>query len=250
MPVGVELFATSDQTISEEWVRALSSDLSGQLGADRFSDYDGRGAVILVRKADHHLLPEQLPAAESVLSVRLCTSFYAEGYERGSWHEIASVIEFLRHKLPHARVWYGPDGTDHVDLITLAYLDKMWEYWSLNGGRPYNKRSRLRNELNAVTTNPEPPPLAGFRVQLASDVIRDGLGLELLRADRVVAEVFRCDANRSLTVTTFDQNIPLTAMEAFIAMARVRLADFEDGSPLPAAVDRPVNRDPRSPEAS
>ena len=91
------------------------------------------------------------------------------------------------------------------------------------------------------------PPLAGFRVQLASDVIRDGLGLELLRADRVVAEVFRCDANRSLTVTTFDQNIPLTAMEAFIAMARVRLGDFEDGSPLPTAVDRPVNRDPRSP---
>jgi hypothetical protein len=41
-------------------------------------------------------------------------------------------------------------------------------------------------------------------MQLASDIIRDGLGLELLdRAGNVVGEVFRCDADHTVTVRVF-----------------------------------------------
>src|SRR4051794_1065006 len=44
----------------------------------------------------------------------------------------------------------------------------------------------------------------GFRIQLASDIVRDGLGVELLDSDdRVVAEVFRCDADNTVIVRTF-----------------------------------------------
>jgi hypothetical protein len=40
-----------------------------------------------------------------------------------------------------------------------------------------------------------------YRYQFASDVIRDGMGLELTDENwNVLAEVFRCDANNSLTV--------------------------------------------------
>jgi hypothetical protein len=75
-----------------------------------------------------------------------------------------------------------------------------------------------------------------FRKQVASDVVRDGLGLELLSGDEVVAEVFRCDADHSLIITTFDHELPLVAIEELIAEARERLGAFEDGTPLPVYV--------------
>jgi hypothetical protein len=48
-----------------------------------------------------------------------------------------------------------------------------------------------------------------FRFQIASDVIRDGLGVELIDATgRVCAEVFRCDANNTLTISLFTEDLP------------------------------------------
>lgn len=75
-----------------------------------------------------------------------------------------------------------------------------------------------------------------FRKQVASDVVRDGLGMELLSGDQIVAEVFRCDGDHSLIISTFDNNVPLIAIEELIAKARERLAEFEDGTPLPVYV--------------
>lgn len=72
-----------------------------------------------------------------------------------------------------------------------------------------------------------------FGKQIASDIVRDGLGVELLHGGKVVAEVFRCDADHTLTITTFDNCLPLVAIEELIAVARVELGTFEDGKPLP-----------------
>jgi hypothetical protein len=142
MPTNPEIFVTLDQPISEDIVKRLASDLSEALGRDRLQDYDGRGVLVLERESDHHLLPEQLPSAESVLSVRLCTPYYGQGYERGFWPEIAATLEFLRHRLPAARVWYGPDGTDQVEQVSSEFLDRLWDYWSRYGGRPYYEKWR------------------------------------------------------------------------------------------------------------
>lgn len=75
-----------------------------------------------------------------------------------------------------------------------------------------------------------------FGKQTASDVIRDGLGVELLHGGNVVAEIFRCDADHSLIITTFGNDLPLVAIEEFIAEARIRLQQFEDGTPLPTTI--------------
>ena len=75
-----------------------------------------------------------------------------------------------------------------------------------------------------------------FHKQVASDVVRDGLGMELLANGQVVAEVFRCDADHSLIITTFNHAVPLVAIEELIAAARDRLHEFEDGKPLPVYV--------------
>jgi hypothetical protein len=77
-----------------------------------------------------------------------------------------------------------------------------------------------------------------WKMQLASDVIRDGLGLELLgEPHRVAAEVFRCDANHIVTVRLFEDDIPDDVLEELVARARERLDPFEDGTPLPVTFD-------------
>ena len=73
-----------------------------------------------------------------------------------------------------------------------------------------------------------------WRTQFASDVIRDGLGLELLDdSGNVAAEVFRCDADHTVTTRVFAANVPGTVTEELIESARSGLGRFEDGTPLP-----------------
>ncbi|NHQ86134.1 hypothetical protein HA050_08385 [Iodobacter sp. HSC-16F04] len=69
------------------------------------------------------------------------------------------------------------------------------------------------------------------RFQVASDVVRDGLGLELLAEDnRVLAEVFRHDASHRLTVTCFEPDIEFASLELLLLRARDELTPFEDGT--------------------
>lgn len=75
-----------------------------------------------------------------------------------------------------------------------------------------------------------------WSIQMASDVIRDGLGVELLDATRAVrAEVFRCDADHTVTVSHFGggEAPPADVVEWYYAEAARRLDRFEDDSPLP-----------------
>ena len=54
--------------------------------------------------------------------------------------------------------------------------------------------------------------MAEFKTQVASDVIREGLGAELIDASgNVVAEVFRCDADHNVIVSTLGDDIPIEA---------------------------------------
>jgi hypothetical protein len=72
-----------------------------------------------------------------------------------------------------------------------------------------------------------------WRTQVASDVIRDGLGVELIDDDHnVLAEVFRCDADHTVTVSLF-QSLPFTVVEWLVEVARDQLGKFEDGTSLP-----------------
>lgn len=78
-----------------------------------------------------------------------------------------------------------------------------------------------------------------YRFQVASDILRDGLGVELTdAAGNVLAEVFRCDADNSLTVSLSSEGLPFAQIEALVLMAREKLASFEDGTPLPEPIAR------------
>src|SRR5580692_4326324 len=71
-----------------------------------------------------------------------------------------------------------------------------------------------------------------WSTQVASDVIHDGLGLELLDAGGAIrVEVLRCDADKTVLVTFGDGVRPPSAvLEGFFAEAVLRLGNFDDGS--------------------
>jgi hypothetical protein len=80
----------------------------------------------------------------------------------------------------------------------------------------------------------------GWSTQLASDLDRDGMGLELLAPDgKVVAEIFRSDSEHFLTVETFETAIPASIFNQFYRDALARLDPFEDGTTF-KAVGLPV----------
>ncbi len=81
-----------------------------------------------------------------------------------------------------------------------------------------------------------------YRYQVASDIIHDGLGVELTdEAGKVLADVFRCDADHSLNVGLFCDELPFLQIEKLIHMARQRLGSFEDGRPLPSPLEHNVD---------
>ena len=76
-----------------------------------------------------------------------------------------------------------------------------------------------------------------WRTQAASDIVRDGLAVELVdHANQVVAEVFRCDADHTVSFNQFAESLPLHAVELLIHRAKESLDPFEDGLPLAVAV--------------
>lgn len=140
MPVDPHVFATTDEEITEQAVRALAADLAEGVGIKRFRDFDNRGIVHLVPRDEYYDLPDSLPQTPSILTVRLDGAYYGPGYERGYWPEIAAVLEFLRRRLPDAKVWYGRDDGDWVREVTAESLDALWAHWARHGGRPYYRR--------------------------------------------------------------------------------------------------------------
>ena len=62
----------------------------------------------------------------------------------------------------------------------------------------------------------------------ASDLQRDGMGLELRRDSQLVAEVFFSDVTHEFVISLFDKNLPLPVIEQFIAEARTDLVPVRE----------------------
>jgi hypothetical protein len=67
-----------------------------------------------------------------------------------------------------------------------------------------------------------------YSTVLASDLQRDGMGLELQQDGRVVAEVFHSDVSGEFTISLFVENIPLSIIEQLISEAHIRLVPVQE----------------------
>ncbi|TWU50721.1 hypothetical protein Poly51_40140 [Rubripirellula tenax] len=85
----------------------------------------------------------------------------------------------------------------------------------------------------------------GWNTQIASDIHRDGLGVELLGFNgEIVAEVFRCDADNSIVVTCWSRRVTDDVLNWLLPYSETELQSFEDGTPLPPSAEWQVERDP------
>lgn len=139
MPVDSLIFVTCACSLDQAFLDALNADLFEQIGRDRFRGPENC-ALSLVSNRSKSLLPDGLPESDTVIEAHLLTPYYGPGYERGGWPEIAAVLEFLRRRIPKARVWYGADAGDLVEEIVDETMKKMWDYWAIHGGRPYHSQ--------------------------------------------------------------------------------------------------------------
>jgi len=55
----------------------------------------------------------------------------------------------------------------------------------------------------------------------------DGLGLECLRGDQIIFEIFRNDETLRFEVTLFERDVPLELLEYAVPAARELLGDFD-----------------------
>jgi hypothetical protein len=69
-----------------------------------------------------------------------------------------------------------------------------------------------------------------YRLQIASDVERNGLGLECYRKDNgkeeLVLEVFRNDSEKRFVYSQFVQDLPLELIEHIVSISRHKLGEF------------------------
>ena len=56
------------------------------------------------------------------------------------------------------------------------------------------------------------------RVIIASDVERDGIGVEIYKNDKMVVEIFRNDSEKKRIIKIFKENISLELMEESIGI--------------------------------
>ena len=85
--------------------------------------------------------------------------------------------------------------------------------------------------------------MKSWSTQFASDIIRDGLGVELLTRDGdIVAEVFRSDANHTVRVSCWSDAVTQDVLDWLLQCSLEPLDTFEDGTPLPPISKWPVTR--------
>ncbi|MBJ8676043.1 hypothetical protein I5442_06365 [Citrobacter freundii] len=72
-----------------------------------------------------------------------------------------------------------------------------------------------------------------FELRRGSDVLRDGMYLELSVSEtsplRQVAEVFYSDVTQDFFLTCYEESIPLEAVEKLISEARIALPPVKQG---------------------
>lgn len=67
------------------------------------------------------------------------------------------------------------------------------------------------------------------RIVIASDVKRDGIGIEVYRDNEMVVEIFRSDCDKTRTIKIFKEDISLQLMEESIATFKKEIPwDFID----------------------
>ena len=142
LPVDPIIIATTDSRFDDDSLSQLNADMIDQIG----TNFSGPNDCAVTNLGDDEYYGQYKPVNLKLESVVLiCHTdmpYYGRGYERGFWPELAAIIEMLRRRVPESTIWYGRDDSESVEIVDNDWLDKMWDYWSSNGCRPYSSALR------------------------------------------------------------------------------------------------------------
>ena len=147
MPVDALIYVTTDEPMEDARIAEINAELVDMFDGGDFlglGDSDFARQRCRLTRADAGGYAEQVSGLSSpradLLEMTLAVPYYGLGYERGHWPTFAALLEFLRRRVPKARVWYGRDDGAEVARVTDSSMDAMWSHWAANGSRPYFNR--------------------------------------------------------------------------------------------------------------
>ena len=93
-----------------------------------------------IMEVEDGLLPyDNIGCATHCVSLDCNDRYYGDGYERGHWCALSSVLMLLHASEDVVRVWYG---VDHGDPLNIKKKKKVLEtslHFMLHGNRPYRR---------------------------------------------------------------------------------------------------------------
>ncbi|PLX76610.1 MAG: hypothetical protein C0615_06560 [Desulfuromonas sp.] len=146
---------------------------------------------------------------------------------------MAEIHIFLMYEGPNS---WRPVQSHHVRedqyLIPQKTVVPEGEHWKFKPGETVRCQKRLLSEKEClVAICRVSPETENWSYQLASDIDRDTMNLELLNSDGdIVAVISRCDEDNTVSLTTFKNEIPLDVFKRFYDNALTALDPCEDGT--------------------
>lgn len=153
MGVDAQMLVRTRVIHDPQQVRRLSVDLAEAFGHKRFwigedwPVYDaayeklagtGRHALQIIERYTQDgddILPEP---GEQFIECYPATRYYGEGYERGDLSFLIAVAEWLEHRIPDARIYYGGDSSGIcAEPFDRAARADAFRHFATVGHRPY-----------------------------------------------------------------------------------------------------------------
>lgn len=153
MGVDARMTVKVPQRLTEEEVRRLAADLAEAFSRKPFW-IQPPGPQAWKAEGQHALALRSSGTVGCVLTVNLCGRFYGVGYERGDWPTFAAITHWLRLRLPGATVFYGGDGDERLEEMSLEFETVVWAHFAQHGHRPYTGAFSMPGDPT--------PPICGF----------------------------------------------------------------------------------------
>lgn len=91
---------------------------------------------------------EGIEDRERMIVIDSMCRIYAIGYERGSFHYLSCLCDFLLLYYPESRVYYGCDHNDDGPEWTDDFRSKLWNHFVKYGHDPYTAYFKdIQNDL-------------------------------------------------------------------------------------------------------
>lgn len=153
MGIDAGMFVRARGAITEKDIKHLSWRLCEAVGAENFIfDRDGRypdchpggHALCLIPEYTQDGPTIKPDEGETFVEVYMWHRYYGPGYERGPWHKIKAIGDWLEANV--GEVWYGGDSSGVLAERWADVAVEIQAHWLRVGGVPYRSNRLPRSD--------------------------------------------------------------------------------------------------------